>query len=74
MVQLLGRQWDATDLRVQVSMVGLAGALLSLGALWLDELSSLPLLGLSMAHVAVTVLAVPCVRHLLERRIGLRRL
>ena len=73
-VQLLGRQWDATDLRVQVGMVGLAGALLSLGALWLDELSSLPLLGLSMAHVATTVLAVPCVRHLLERRVGLRRL
>ena len=73
-VHVLGRQWDATDLRVQVSMVGLAGALLSLGALWLDELSSLSLLGLSMARVAMTVLAVPCVRHLLERRVGLRRL
>ena len=72
-VRVLGRQWDATDLRVQVGMVGLAGALLSLGALWLDARSSLSLLELSMAHVAMTVLAVPCLRRLFERRAGLRR-
>ena len=68
-VQMLGRAWDATDLRVQLGMVGLASALLSLGGLWLDELWSFPLLGLSMVRVAMTVLAVPCVRHLAERRV-----
>ena len=66
-VQALGRQWDATDPRVQVGMVGLASALLTLGGLWLDELWLLPLLGLSMVRVALTILAVPCVRHLAER-------
>ena len=68
-VQMLGRQWDATDPRVQVGMVGLASALLTLGGLWLDELWSFPLLGLSMVRVAMTLLAVPCVRHVTERRV-----
>ncbi len=67
-VQTLGRQWDATDLRVQVSLVGLASALLTVAGLWLDELWSLPLLGLSMIRIALTVLMVLCVRHLVERQ------
>ena len=70
MVQALGRQWDATDPRVQVGLVGLASVLLSAAGLWLDELWSLSLLGLSMIRVALTVLAVPCVRHLVGRRAG----
>ena len=65
--QVLAKHWDARDLRVQCVMVGVASLLTMLEALWLDELWSLPLLGLMSAQVMVTVLAVPCARHFFER-------
>ena len=72
-VQAIGHQWDATDLRVQVGLVGLASGLLTMVGFWLEQLWSLPLLGLSIGRIALTVLLVPCVRHLVERRVEWRR-
>ena len=72
-MRTLGRHWDATDLRVQTVMVGFASLALTAGALWLDDLGSLPLLGLAVAHIAVTILAVPCARYLGEHGSAVRR-
>ena len=62
-VRGLSAQWDLADIRVQCLVVAVASSLLTFGALWLEDLWSLPLLGLAAAHVAMTVAAVPCVRH-----------
>ena len=67
-VRLLARQVDANDLRIQCLMAGLASVVLSLGALWLDGLWSLPLLGLMSGRALLTAMTVPLVRRLLERR------
>ena len=67
LVRALGRQWDATDPRVQTVMIGAASLLLTGGALWLEDLWSLSLFGWAMVRVALTVLAVPCARHLAGR-------
>jgi hypothetical protein len=60
-VHVLARHWDATDLRVQCLMSGIASLVMTFGALWLSGLWSLPLLGLASAHVAMTGLSVPLV-------------
>ena len=60
--RLLGRHWDATDLRVQMGLLGLSSVLLNLAGLWLSDLWSFALLGLSLVRMTLTVLAVPCVR------------
>ena len=67
-VRLLARQVDANDLRVQCFTAGLASMALSLGALWLDGLWSLPLFGLMSVRVLLTTMTVPFVRRLVERR------
>ena len=64
LVQWLARQWDVGDWRVQCALVGIAALLMSLGALWLEDLWSLCLLGLAAAQVMMTVIAVPFVRRL----------
>ena len=61
-VHELARRWDLSDARVQSLVVGSASLLASCGALWLDALWSLPLLGLACTHVAITGAAVPFVR------------
>ena len=61
-VRLLARNWDATDARVQYLVVGLAGCLMTFGAMWLDGCWSLPLFGLAVIHVALTCLAFAGVR------------
>ena len=71
-VRLLARQWDTNDLRVQYVTVSSASLLMSLGTLWLDDLWSLPLLGLVGARMLVTTMTLPLIRRLLERRSGLR--
>ncbi len=64
-VQLVGNRWDATDVRVQGVAALMASALLTFGAIWFENLWSPPLLGLALAHVAITGLCVPTVRWLL---------
>ena len=64
LVQLVGRRWDAADGRVQGAMVLMAAAGLTLGAIWLEDLWSLPLLGLAGLRVAATGLCVPLIQRL----------
>ena len=70
MVQRLARRWDVTDLRVQVLVVSVGNVLITLGLLWLDELWSIPLLGLVAVRVMLTGLAVLCVRPLMRVKVG----
>ena len=64
LVQLVGRRWDAADGRVQGAMVLMATAALTLGAIWLEDLWSLPLLGSAGLRVAATGLCVPLIQRL----------
>ena len=67
--QLTAQRWDAGDLRVQCLLIGMASALMTLWALWLEDLlGSLPLVGLVGLRVTLTCLAVPLVRSLLVPR------
>ena len=62
--QVLARSWDVRDLRVQCVMAVIGSLITTLEALWLDDLWSLPLLGLLSVQVVVTTLALPCTRRL----------
>lgn len=52
--QLLTRQWDATDVRVQSLVVSAGSLLMTAGLLWLDNRISFRLAGLVMIHVVMT--------------------
>ena len=67
-VRLLVRRVDVADGRVQWIIAGTASVLMTFGALWLDGLWSLSLLGLASGHVVITILALPLVRGLVDRR------
>jgi len=65
-VQALSRRLDTTDPRTEWLIVGLASLCLTLGALWVEELWTVPLMGLAVVHVSLTVLAVPLARQVLR--------
>ncbi|MDP3722836.1 MAG: hypothetical protein Q8R91_04990 [Candidatus Omnitrophota bacterium] len=65
-VRLLARQWDVADPRLQALVVSVAGVVMGCGALCLDGLWSVPLLGLVGARAAVTTITVPLARRLLR--------
>ena len=67
-VRALTRAWDATDVRVQSLMAGIASVAMTFGALWLDGLWSIAQLGLALVHAAVTALAVPVIQRTLRAR------
>ena len=60
--QLLTRQWDTTDVRVQCVVVSAASTLMTAGLLWLETLVSLRLVGLVFVRVMMTGLSVLIVR------------
>lgn len=60
-------QWDVADLRVQWLLVGIAGAALTFGLIWLDDLWSWPIVGLGLMRTACTMLSVPLVRALMAK-------
>lgn len=65
-VGALARRWDTADARIQWCLVLAAGAAMTLGLIWLDNLWSLPVLGLALARVVVTGCCAPIVRHLVD--------
>ncbi len=64
-VRVMTMHWDMADARVQALTVSVASLLVTLECLWLHELWSLSLLGLTGVHVVMTVLAVPVTRRVL---------
>ena len=64
-VAWITRRLDASDVRVQCFIVGSAGLLLSLGALWFEDLWSLPLVGAMGIRIVMTTGMVPVVRKFL---------
>ena len=66
-LRVVRRHWDVTDVRVQCVVSGLAASVLTGGAMWLEDLWSIPLLGLATVHVVMTVLAVLPARFLFGR-------
>jgi hypothetical protein len=65
--QRAGRQWDATDLRIECGLAGAGSLLLTLGAFWLDDLWSPTLLLLMVVRTALTCSMVALVHHLAAR-------
>jgi hypothetical protein len=57
-VQALARHWDATDVRIQCLQAGISSLVMTFGALWLDDLWSVSLLGLASVHVAMTIFVI----------------
>jgi hypothetical protein len=66
-VRLAGRQWDATDLRIESGLVASASLVLTMGAFWLDDLWSPILLVFMGLRTALTCSMVPLVHHLAAR-------
>ena len=66
-VQALSQRLDTTDPRAEWLIVGLASLCLTLGALWLESLWSVSLVGLAVVHIGLTVLAVPLTRRVVLR-------
>ena len=66
-VQALGRRWDASDPAVQGVLVGWAASLMTVGALWLHDLWSVPVAALAGVHVGITCAALPLVRRMTAR-------
>jgi len=66
-VRLAGRQWDATDPRIESGLVGSASLVLTMGAFWLDDLWSPILLVFTGLRTALTCATVPLVHHLAAR-------
>ena len=64
-LRFLADQWDTTDLRVECLIVSAVALALTGGLVWLDDLWSPPILGLTVIHVAVTCLALVIVRQLM---------
>ena len=62
--QMLARQWDATDLRIECLLAAAGSLFLMAGALWLDDLWSPLLLVLTGVRTALTCGVVPLVHHL----------
>lgn len=54
LIHWVAGQWDAADPRVQGGLVGVSGAFLTAGSLWLHDLWSLPVSGLALAQLALT--------------------
>ena len=65
----VGRQWDATDRRIEGLLVAAASVWLTLGALWLEGLWSARLIALAGIHVAVTCVVVPLVHQVMARAV-----
>ena len=66
MVQALTTRWDASDARVQLTMVGMASLSTTLGAIWLEACWSWSMLGLGVAHIAVTCLSALGMQRLID--------
>lgn len=62
LIQVLATQWDIDEGRIQSVVALVASSGMTFGALWLEDLTSLPLIGLALIHVALTTLSVPLVR------------
>ena len=60
------RHWDIADLRMQYLVCGIASAVTTFGALWVENLWSLAVFGLASVHVAVTCCTVPFARRVLR--------
>jgi len=69
--QVVVRQWDPTDLRIECLLVATSCLILTLGTLWLDDLWSPVLLALAGLRAALTCGTVPLVHHLAVR--GLKK-
>lgn len=69
-VRLAGRQWDATDLRIEAGLVASASLMLTMGAFWLDDLWSPILLVFMGLRTALTCAMVPLVHHLASGRLS----
>ena len=65
--QMVARQWDATDLRIECVLVAAGSLVLMLGMLWLADLWSPGLVVLSGFRAALTCGIVPLVHHLAAR-------
>ena len=65
--QVVARQWDATDLRIECLLAAAGSFLLMLGMLWLDDAWSPLLLALTGLRAALTCGVVPLVHRLAAR-------
>lgn len=63
MVRLAATRWDVADARVQLTLVVVASTFMTLGAMALAGLCSLPVVGLAVLHVGLTALCVPLIRY-----------
>lgn len=66
-VRLLSESWDVSDPRVLCVLAAAASALVTYGMLWIDDIWSLPLIGLAAEHVLVTGLSVPVIGRVFKR-------
>lgn len=64
LVRVLATQWDTDEGRIQSALVLVVSSGMTFGVLWLEDLTSLPLIGLALIHVALTTLSVPVMRRL----------
>jgi hypothetical protein len=61
-LQGLARRWDTTDLRVECLIAAAAVAILTVGLVWLDDLWSPAILGLTMGRAAMSTFALVVLR------------
>lgn len=66
-VREVTRHWDARDVRIQALLVILSSAAMTLGALGLDQLCSLSIWAMAILHVAMTLLALPIAKRVLDQ-------
>ena len=65
-IRTISTRWDVTDLRVQCVIAALAGGVMRVWGLWLDNLWSVALLGLASLQALLTGCCVPGVRWLFK--------
>ncbi len=63
-LKFLSDRWDLADLRVQLLVVGVAETLWIILQVWLQGAGVVPLLGVMVVHVGLTLLMVPAMRGL----------
>ena len=62
-IRVAARHWDVTDRRVECVLVGSAALVVILGTVWLDDVWSLYIVGLSVSRSLITCLTVPAIRY-----------